>query len=119
MKTTIYMALVFAVALAACEKEKPCPVPSDPVAVFHQQLIGSYEQVGFKTALFPEWSYTDNGPMVTISSDSITGTDPASYQVLNAGTIFLQPQNQLVHVTFGDTVVFAYQNGDSLKLIRQ
>jgi hypothetical protein len=119
MKTTIYMAIVFAGALAACEKEKTCPVPADPTSVFHTQLQGSYQMVGFKNDLFPDWSYTNSGPVISITADSITEPFSSKYQVMDNNTIFMNAQNQLVDVSFGDTVLFAFQNGDSTKLVKQ
>lgn len=82
------------------------------------KLQGHYEQVGFKTQLFNEWSYTSSGPEFDIIGDSITGIYSTSFQEIGKEHILLESTNELVKVTFGDTIVFAFQNGDSTKLIK-
>jgi hypothetical protein len=117
MKRKMYIALL-AIGVASCQKETVTPC-SNPETTFQNQLKGHYEEVGFKTSLFSQWSYTTTGPEFDITQDSITGAYASKYQVMDPNTIYLQNMNQLVDVTFGDTVVFAFQNGDSTKLIKQ
>lgn len=119
MKTTIYMAIAAIAVITACEKEKPCPVQSNPEAAFHSQLQGTYQQVGSKTDLFQEWNYTSSGPVFTIGTDQISDPFNTNYMVVDPGMIYLVNPHQTVNVSFGDTVVFAYQDGDSLKLVKQ
>lgn len=116
MKRTIYMALMV-VGFTSCKKEAVTPCNNVETA-FQSQLIGNYKQVGFKNGLFPTWSYSSAGPQFQITQDSLTGIYGTKYQVMDQNTIYLQQQNQLVDVAFGDTVVFSFQNGDSTKLVK-
>jgi len=113
MKKIITLCMLAAFAITGCKKQE-CSAQNQ----LKQHLQGSYKQVGFKTDLFSSWSYTNAGPEFTISGDSINGIYSTRFDVLNQNTILLQEQNQLVRISFSDTVVFAFQNGDSTKLIR-
>lgn len=115
MKKVITVFAMAALSLTACKKEKCQP---NPVYDLKSELQGHYNQVGFKSSLFGSWSYTSSGPQFDIIGDSITGIYATTFEVLNAHTILLDQPDQLVKVTFGDTVVFAFQNGDSTKLIK-
>lgn len=111
------MYLVLAVMVTACQKETATSC-GNPESTFQAKLTGTYQQVGFKNAVFPNWSYSSAGPVFSISMDSITEPYTTRYQVMDHNTIYLIQQNQLVDVAFGDTVVWAFQNGDSTKLIK-
>lgn len=115
MKNAVTLFALAAISLAACRK-KECQ--QNPKYDLQSELQGHYNQVGFKSSLFPSWSYTSTGPQFDIIGDSITGIYATSFEVLNNQNIRLDQPDQLVKITFGDTVVFAFQNGDSTKLIK-
>lgn len=108
---------LLAIGIASCQKKtvEPCV---NPLETFQNEFKGNYKQVGFKNAVFSSWSYSSQGPTLQIQQDSIAGTYNTKYQVMDQHSIYLFEQNQLVRVSFGDTVVFAFQNGDSTKLIK-
>lgn len=115
MKKTVIFCALAALLITACNKKK-CPQTQG--IDLQQELQGHYEQVGFKSSLFGSWSYTSSGPEFDIEGDSITGIYATKYEVLNNETILLDQPSQVVKITFGDTLVFAFQNGDSTKLIK-
>jgi hypothetical protein len=115
----VMLLVALALIAAACHKqEKPEVNCNEAVTQFKNNLQGNYEQVGFKNNLFPEWSYTSSGAQFSITSDSITDPFSTKYLVLDQSTIMLLHSQDLVKVSFGDTVLFAFQDGDSLKLIK-
>lgn len=113
MKTSnLFAIIIIALLLANC-----CKQDSED-SEFRKQLHGTYMQVGFKNDLFEDWSYTSAGPVFTISYDSITEPYATKYQVIDAETIYMFQQQTHVNVSFGDTIIFAFQNGDSTKLVK-
>lgn len=105
--------------IGACKKEEVTPTCNSEETVFKNSLKGSWMQVGFKSDLFPDWTYTSSGPIFTINDSFISEPFNSNYEVLNNSKIFLEGSSEIIRVTFGDTMLWVNQNNDSLKFVKQ
>lgn len=115
----VILTIAVLLTFTACKKEEVTPSTCNSVeTAFKNSLKGTYMQVGFKNDLFNEWSYTSSGPIITIDDLSISEPYNSNYEVLKNSKIFLESTNELMKVTFGDTMLWVNQSNDSIKFVK-